>query len=336
MPRDMNKSINRQIRLLSYPDGIPEEKNFELAESAVPEPESGQVLCQTRYLSLDPYMRSQIAGRHLSGSLAPGDLMRGESVCEVVRSLSPDFSEGQLVRCMGGWQDYSIHDGSGLKLVEPRIQPPSYALSLLGMTGLTAWAGMIWQAKVGAGDKVLIPAVTGGVGAAAAQFCHNRGAQVIGIAGSAEKCAFAVQELGVSACIDRKRENVAQRLDERFPDGIDIYFDLIGGELLNQASERLALNARVVLCGLMAEYNSPERAGGPPPGFWIRSRAVVTGLVVYDYEHRRDEFIDACLPDLEAGKLKQPEDVSQGIDSAPAAFCRLMRGENFGKVIVEF
>ena len=332
----MNETSNRQILLASYPDGIPEEHNFQLTESAVPRPESGQVLCKTRFLSLDPYMRSQIAGRHLSGSLAPGDLMRGESVCEVVRSLSPDFSEGQLVRCMGGWQEFSIHDGSGIKLVDPRIQPPSYALSLLGMTGLTAWAGMVWQAKVGAGDKVLIPAVTGGVGAAAAQFCHNRGAQVIGIAGSADKCAYATRQLGVSACIDRKRENIAQRLDELFPDGIDIYFDLIGGELLNQASERLGLNARVVLCGLMAEYNSPERAPGPPPGFWIRSRAVVTVLVVYDYENRRDEFIGACLPALEEGKLNQPEDISKGIESAPVAFCRLMRGENFGKVIVEF
>ena len=330
----MSKSINRQIRLLSYPDRIPEEKNFELVESSVPEPESGEVLCKTRYLSLDPYMRSQIAGRHLSGSLAPGDLMRGESVCEVVRSLSPDFKEGQLVRCMGGWQEYSTQDAGNLKLVEPRIQPPSYALSLLGMTGLTAWAGMIWQAKVGAGDKVLIPAVTGGVGAAAAQFCRNRGAEVIGIAGSAEKCEFARKKLGVSECIDRKSENVAQRLDDLFPDGIDVYFDLIGGELLNQASERLGLNARVVLCGLMAEYNSPERAGGPPPGYWIRSRAVVTGLVVYDYEGRRQEFVEACLPDLEAGRLHQLEDISQGLESAPAAFCRLMRGENFGKVVV--
>jgi NADPH-dependent curcumin reductase CurA len=332
----INQSINRQIRLKSYPDGVPEEANFELVESRMPELESGQVLVQSRFLSLDPYMRSQIAGRHLSGSLAPGDLMRGESVGEVLQSGSPQFSPGQWVRCMGGWQEYSAQDEGALSLVNAEIQPPSYALSLLGMTGLTAWAGMVWQAGVKEGDRVLIPAVTGGVGAAAAQFCRNRGATVIGIAGSAGKCDYAVQELGVAACIDRKRENVAGRLDELFPDGIDIYFDLIGGELLNQASERLALNARVVLCGLMAEYNSAERAGGPPPGYWIRSRAVVTGLVVYDFEQRRDEFIEACLPDLRSGNLKQREDVSDGLASAPAAFCRLMRGENFGKVVVAF
>lgn len=330
----MNAPVNHQIRLLTYPDGLPEPQNFEMVETGMPVIGAGQVLCKTRYLSLDPYMRSQIAGRHISGSIAPGDLMRGESVCEVVESNSPDFKAGQIVRCMGGWQEYSAQDGSAVSLVNAEIQPPSYALSLLGMTGLTAWAGMVWLAAAGPGDNVLIPAVTGGVGAAAAMFCKNRGANVIGIAGSDEKCTFALKELGVSACINRKTEDVAARLGELFPQGIDVYFDLIGGELLTQASEKLAINARVVLCGLMAEYNNPERAAGPPPGFWIRARATVYGLVVYDFENRRDEFIDACLPDLKAGKLKQREDVSEGLASAPAAFSRLMRGGNFGKVIV--
>ena len=331
-----NQIINRQVRLGRYPEGIPAESDFDLAQSPLPDAGPGQVLCRTRFLSLDPYMRSQIAGRHLSGSLTPGDLMRGESVCEVVESHDPDFTQGQWIRCMGGWQEYTVQEGSALAVVNRDIQPPSYALSLLGMTGLTAWAGMVWQAAVRKDDNVLIPAVTGGVGAAAAQFCRNRGARVIGIAGSTEKCEFARQELGVSDCINRREEHLASRLDELFPDGIDVYFDLIGGELLNQASERLALHARIVLCGLMAEYNSPERAAGPPPGFWIRSRATITGLVVYDYEDRRQEFIEANLPDLEAGRLKQLEDISEGIESAPAAFCRLMRGENFGKVVVSF
>lgn len=330
----MNASVNHQIRLLTYPDGLPEPRNFEMVETDMPVASAGQLLCKTRYLSLDPYMRSQIAGRHISGSIVPGDLMRGESVCEVIKSNSPDFKAGQLVRCMGGWQEYSVQDSTAVSLLDSGIQPPSYALSLMGMTGLTAWAGMICLAGVGEGDNVLIPAVTGGVGAAAAMLCKNRGANVIGIAGSDEKCGFAIEELGISACINRKTEDVSERLDELFPQGIDVYFDLIGGELLNQASEKLAINARVVLCGLMAEYNNPERAAGPPPGFWIRARATVYGLVVYDFEKRRREFIDASLPDLKAGKLKQREDISEGLASAPAAFSRLMRGENFGKVIV--
>jgi NADPH-dependent curcumin reductase CurA len=260
--------------------------------------------------------------------------MRGETVGEVVESTVPGFQPGQLVRCFGGWQEASVHPAAELHAVSPEIKPPSYALSLLGMTGLTAWAGMIWQAGVKAGDRVLIPAVTGGVGAAAAQFCNLHGAEVIGIAGGERKCRFAEQVLKVSACIDRHADDVAERLDELFPDGIDIYFDLVGGELLIQASERLALNSRVVLAGLISEYNSEERQPGPPPGFWIRARATVHGLVVYDFEPRREEFVQAVLPHLASGELGQREDVSHGLETAPAAFCRLMRGENFGKVIV--
>ena len=330
----MNPAINHRVRMKQYPDGNPVAADFEVGASPMPDCQDGQVLCRVRYLSLDPYMRSQIAGRHISGTIAPGDVMRGETVCEVLQSRDGRFSVGQLVRCMGGWQEYTVRSGDQLAVVPREIQPPSLALSLLGMTGLTAWAGMIWQANVQPGERVLIPAVTGGVGAAAAQFCRNRGAEVIGVAGSEEKCRHAIEQLGAETCINRKTEDVPARLAELFPKGINVYFDLVGGELLLQASERLAINSRVVLCGLISEYNSPARAAGPPPGNWIRSRATVFGLVVYDFESRRDEFIAACLPDLQAGRLQQPEDLSHGIASAPAAFCRLMRGENFGKVVV--
>ena len=330
----MSDNMNRQVLLKKYPDGNPVEADFEIIESEMPEAQAGQVLCRVRFLSLDPYMRSQIAGRHLSGSIKPGDMMRGETVCEVVHSNDERFRDGDLVRCMGGWQEFTVQDGDHLACVQPEIDPPSLALSLLGMTGLTAWAGMVWQANVQAGDGVLIPAVTGGVGAAAAQFCRNRGATVIGMAGSDDKCHYAIDRLGVEACINRKTEDVPARLDELFPEGMDVYFDLVGGELLIQASERLAINARVILCGLISEYNSSTRAAGPPPGNWIKARATVYGLVVYDFESRRDEFVAACLPDLHNGRLQQPEDLNQGICSAPAAFSRLMRGENFGKVVV--
>ena len=325
---------HRQVVLARYPEGVPVEGDFEIVEAAAPPLAEGEVRYRTEFLSLDPYMRSQIAGRHLSGAVGPGDVMRGESVGIVTESRHPAFTPGQRVRGMGGWREVATVPGDALAKVRADLEPPSYALSLLGMTGLTAWAGMVWQAKVGEGDRVLIPAVTGGVGAAAAQFCRLKGATVVGIAGSAEKCRFAVEELGCEACIDRKAEDVGERLGELFPDGIDVYFDLVGGSLLTEASARLAIGARVVLCGLMAEYNHPERAAGPPPGFWIRARATVTGLVVYDYEARRDEFIEAVLAHVTFGDLRQREDVAEGIGEAPAAFCRLMRGENFGKVVV--
>jgi NADPH-dependent curcumin reductase CurA len=325
---------NRQVILSQYPEGIPREADFTLVDADMPAPAAGQVLCRSRYLSLDPYMRSQIAGRHISGSITPGDMMRGECVAEVVESRDPGFQPGQLVRGFGGWQSYFVLPAAELSGVPPGMAHPSWALSLLGMTGLTAWAGMVWQADVRAGERVLIPAVTGAVGSAAVQFCRLRGAEVVGTAGSEDKCRYAVEELGAVACINRKTEDLRDRLEALFPEGVNVYFDLVGGELLELASERLALHARVVLAGLMSEYNSDERAPGPPPGHWIRARATVYGLVVYDYESRRDEFIQACLPQVEAGQLFQREDIADGIDSAPAAFCRLMRGENFGKAIV--
>lgn len=325
----------KQVRLKKMPEGAPRPGDFEVVETALPAPGQGQVLCRTLYLSLDPYMRSQIAGKHISGAIGPGDAMRGETVSEVVASGDPAWAPGERVRCFGGWQSHSVHDGSELSRVDPRIQPPSYALSLLGMTGLTAWAGMVWQAEVRAGDQVLIPAITGGVGAAAAQFCRLRGAEVVGTAGSDEKCAHAIEALGARACINRHQGDLAGALDDAFPSGIDVFFDLVGGELLNLASERLALNARVVLAGLISEYNSATRSPGPPPGNWIKARATVYGLVVYDFESRRDEFIAACLPEVEAGRLFQREDVVSGLDAAPAAFCRLMDGGNFGKVVVK-
>ncbi|MEM1413035.1 MAG: NADP-dependent oxidoreductase [Pseudomonadota bacterium] len=324
----------RQVRLARNPNGQPVPEDFEVVAMSLPELAEGHVLVRTEYLSLDPYMRSQIAGKHISGSITPGDAMRGETVGIVVESRAPGFTAGQRVRGFGGWQTHSLHSAGELSHVDERIEPPSYALSLLGMTGLTAWAGMVWQARVQEGDQVLIPAVTGGVGAAAAQFCQLRGAEVVGTAGSDEKCRYAEEELGVRRCINRRSGDLAGALDASLPDGLDVYFDLVGGELLNLASERLALNARVVLAGLISEYNQATRSGGPPPGNWIKARATVYGLVVYDFEPRRAEFVEACLPHLAASALFQREDVAEGIDAAPEAFCALMNGQNFGKVVV--
>lgn len=326
---------NIQIQLASNPDGIPQPEHFSVVNGQRPEPAAGQALCETLYLSLDPYMRSQIAGRHMSGSITPGDVMRGETVSRVVESNHPDFKPGDKVRCFGGWQQYSVHDASELTRVSDAIKPASYALSVLGMPGLTAYAGLVWQAQPKAGDTVVIPAAIGGVGATAGQLAKIHGCKVIGIAGSDEKCHYAIEELGYDACINRKREDIGQRLDQLCPDGIDIFFDLVGGEMLQVASERLAIGARVILCGLMTEYNSATRAAGPEPALWIKARAIVYGLVVYDFESRRDEFITACLPYVQDGRLKMREDIAEGLAAAPEAFCRLMRGENIGKALVQ-
>jgi NADPH-dependent curcumin reductase CurA len=328
-------SKNLQVKLAGYPENLPTPEHFEVVESDLPSPADGQVLCETLYLSLDPYMRSQIAGRHISGSVLPGDVMRGETISRVVESRHPEYQPGDTVRCFGGWQAYSVHEVSELHHVSEEIQPQSYALSALGMPGLTAYAGLIWQAQPKAGDVVVIPAAIGGVGAVAGQLAKIHGCRVIGIAGSDEKCRLAVEELGYDVCINRKTEDIAGRLDELCPEGINIFFDLVGGEILTIASERLAIGARVILCGLMAEYNSETRQAGPPPGAWIKARATVYGLVVYDFEPRRDEFVAACLPHVLEGRLKLREDMSEGLAAAPEAFCRLMRGENVGKAVVK-
>lgn len=325
---------NKKICLQSYPESTPTVANFHCQQDTIPALKAGQVLCKTHYLSLDPYMRSQIAGRHITASIQTGDMMRGETVSEVIESNSEQVEVGQWVRCMGGWQEYSVHDA---KELSPPINHdhPSYALSILGMPGLTAYAGLMWQAKVKSGDVVVIPAAVGGVGATAGQLAKAAGCIVVGIAGSDEKCRYATSTLGYDFCINRKTENIADKLDEYCPNGIDVYFDLVGGELLHKVSQRLAIGARVILCGLVAEYNNKDRMAGPAPALWIKSRATVYGLVVYDFESRREEFLAQCVPLVAEGKLKMQEDIGLGIESAPDSFCKLMRGENFGKTLVK-
>ena len=324
----------RQVVLDHYPHGAPVAENFRIVETPLPEPSNGEVLCKTEYLSLDPYMRSQIAGRHISGTIAPGDVMRGETVSRVVASRDPKRPEGTLVRCMGGWRSHSLHPADQLSPLPTDFPSPSLALSTLGMPGLTAWAGLHCLAKPLDGETVVISAASGGVGAVAGQLAKARGCTVIGIAGSDEKCHRATEHLGYEHCLNRKTRDVERALRELCPQGIHVYFDLVGGPLLTTASEQLATSGRVLLCGLMADYNRRERPAGPPPGLWIRARATVFGLVVYDFEARRDEFLAQALELYHAGKLRPWEDISDGLEAAPVAFARLMRGENHGKVVV--
>jgi len=326
---------NKQVLLKTTPEANPEASHFEVISTQLPEPGEGQVLCKTEYLSLDPYMRSQIAGRHMSGSIQPGDLMRGETISTVLESRHADFTQGDTVRCFGNWQEYSVHQASELSKQSTEIDPSSYGLSVLGMPGLTAYAGLIWIAKPKEGDVVVIPAATGGVGSTAGQLAKIHGCKVIGIAGSDAKCEYAINELGYDACINRKTDDLSEKLTELCPNGIDIYFDLVGGETLNLVCTKLAINARVILCGLMEDYNKATRTPGPLPGPIIGARATLTGLVVYDYEPRRDEFLQACLPYIKDGRLSMREDMAHGIEAAPQGFSRLMRGENQGKAMVK-
>ncbi len=325
--------LNKRIFLTSFPMSLPSIENFACLEEKVPELSKGQVLCKTHYLSLDPYMHSQMMGRYITDKQALGETLSGETVSEIIQSKCKQFPVGQLVRCMGGWQQYSLHKACDISEVITHAYP-SFALSLLGMPGLTAYAGLTILAKAKKGDVVVIPAATGAVGATAGQLAKMEGCIVVGIVGNEQKRKYALDELGYDFCIDRNVEDVGLALKSYCPNGIDIYFDLVAGDVLQQASELLAKGARVILCGQTSQ-NQNENSVGPAPGLWIKSRATIHGLVVYDYEDKRKEYIEHSLQLVNKKKLKMREDICINIESAPAAFCKLINGDNFGKTIVK-
>ena len=326
---------NIQIKLAETPTGTPEPKHFDVHKETMPDIKDGEFLSKTLYLSLDPYMRGQIAGRHISGSVNPGDILRGEAICEVVNSKHPEFAIGDIVSYFAGWQQFCISDGQQVSKIDPRISPPSLALGILGMPGLTAYAGLIDLGEPKEGDVLVVSSATGGVGSMVGQIGKVKGCQVVGIAGSAEKCKWAVENAGFDVCLNYREEDLPSALDKSCPDGVDIYFDNVGGNILETVMERLSLSARVVLCGLMAQYNLEERLPGTNPSNIIRSRATVRGMVVYDHFHKQKDFVEDVLNWLDDGLITYREDVTEGIENAPESFCRLMKGQNFGKTIIK-
>lgn len=338
----MAQEMNRQVLLASTPDGMPAEGHFTVAQSAIVPPKEGEILCRNLFLSLDPYMRSQIAGRHMSGSIAPGDVLKGETIAEIVESKHPDFKTGDKVIVPGGWQTHTTlvpkpdaPPPMATRRLNPAIYPMSLALGALGMPGLTAYAGLKHLGQPKAGDVVVVSAASGAVGSMVGQFAKSLGCKVIGIAGSPDKCKWLTNTAGFDGCINYKDEAVADGLDHLCPKGVDIYFDNVGGEILDAVSWRLAIGARVILCGLISKVNSNEPVVGPSPGAFIKARATVRGLVVYDFWDQMDEMAETFMELIEAGKMHFLEDVSNGIEEAPAAFVRLMHGQNHGKTIIK-
>ena len=329
-----NQFDNMAVILAKRPEGLPNPDDFTLEDRPLGDRPSGQVRCQTLYLSLDPYMRSVIAGSHMGHGIDPGDVVAGEVVARVVDSDDPDWPVGTVVRCHGGWQQFTDQTPDALSRVPAALSRPSLALSILGMPGLTAWAGMVQQAKVREGDVVVIPAAVGGVGAMAAQLCKRAGATTIAITSGSEKRRIATEALGYDHCIDRIDEDLAEALTRTAPGGVSVYFDLVGDPTLTTVAQQLSIGGRVVLCGLIKDYNGDHKTTGPHPGLWITKRATVTGLVVYDYESQRAAFEEEFVPLAEAGELVANEEMHDGLAAAPDAFCELMRGRNHGKVVV--
>ena len=304
-------------------------------EEEINGPGSNQFLSKTIHLSLDPYIRGVITGRHIySEKVNIGDTIVGRTVSEIIESNHPEFKKGETVLSSNGWQEYGISDGEGVRKLTGHQGQLSTALGIMGMPGLTAYAGLMVYGEPKEGDILVVSAASGPVGCMVGQIAQIHGAKAIGIAGTEEKCKTVKDTFGLEECINYKTENIDQRIKELCPDGVDIYFDNVGGETLDIMTKNLAYEARIVLCGFMTQYNLSSPPPGPNLGPIVGARATIRGVVVYDHYDKQDEFISKANQWLEDGKIKYIEDEAIGIEKTPAQFCKLMRGENFGKTIV--
>lgn len=327
----MNRGDNARIVVLRSPEGKPTVSDFAL-QPAPPLDDPG-VLADVRYISVDPYLRMRLSGRHITAPIGAGDPMSSELIVRIAED-SGAFRVGDLARTFGPWQRSVRLPLRELAPVPTGVDPPSLALGVLGMPGLTAYAGVTRLLRPNAGQTVLVSAASGPVGATVGQLCKAAGARVVGVVGSPQKCRWLREEAGFDVAIDRRQQPLRDALDAACPDGVDRYFDNVGGDMLQAAMERLATNARVVLCGLIDQYNGEDLPPGPNPSLIIRARATVSGLVVYDHEDLRPAMETDLAERVAAGTLRFEEHVFDGLGEAPRAFCALMAGETFGKTVV--
>jgi len=334
-------TVNRRIVLASRPSGKPTAANFRLEKVDVPPVGDGQVLVQTLYLSLDPYMRGRM---NATESYAPAveldAVMVGGTIGRVVNSRNSAFAKGDLVSAYSGWQDYGLSDGSDLMKLDPRIPQPSWALGVLGMPGLTAYVGLLDIGEPKPGDTVVLAAATGAVGSIVGQIAKLKGCRVVGIAGAAEKCEYAVKELGYDACVSHYDKDMATQLAAACPDGIDVYFENVGGSSWEAVMPLLNNFARIPVCGLIAHYNQTQLPPGPDrmsmlQGLILQRSLKMQGFIVSNYQNRIPDFVSDMTGWLAQGKVKYREDVVAGLENAPEAFLGLFSGQNFGKLVVQ-
>ncbi len=330
--------VNRQIRLAARPDGELKPSDWEHREEPVEEPGEGQFLARTRFISLDPAMRGWLDDRP---SYVPpvglGEVMRAGSVVEVTASQHPDYAPGDTLVGMFGVQEHVISDGSGALEVDESLAPLSTFLGALGMPGLTAYFGLFDVGAVQPGETVVVSGAAGAVGSVVGQLAKIKDCRAVGIAGGPEKCAVATDELGFDACVDYREGNVRSALRRECPDGIDVYFDNVGGEILDAALANLAMKARVVLCGAISQYNSAGGHQGPSNymALLVR-RARMEGFVVFDYAPRYQEASTQLAEWVGEGRLKTKEHIVSGtISDFPETLQMLFRGENVGKLVLE-
>lgn len=329
---------NRQFLLARRPQGAVQRSDFDFAATPLRALENGEILVQVSHISLDPAMRGWMNASTESymPPVALGEVMRAIAVGRVVESRNPGFAAGEHVTGLLGVQEYAIHNGVGLSKVDPSLAPLPLYLGALGMPGLTAYFGLLDVGQPKEGDTVVVSGAAGAVGALVGQIAKLKGARVIGIAGGADKVRYLVDELGFDAAIDYKNEDVAAALRQHAPKGIDIFFDNVGGAILDAALANLAHGARVVICGAISQYNNTEAVAGPSNYLQLLvKRATMRGVMVSDYYHRAMEAITTMGGWIQAGKLKTREHVVQGLDTFPETFAKLFTGANQGKLVLQ-
>jgi len=330
-----------RILLASRPEGSPTPDNFRTETASLPEPGEGELLLKVRYLSLDPYMRGRMsAAKSYAAPVEIGDVMEGGTVAEVVQSRDPGFQPGDTVLSYSGWQSHAIARAKHVRKLDPGMAPVTTALGVLGMPGFTAWAGLLTLGRPKEGETVVVAAATGPVGSAVGQIARMKGARAVGIAGGEKKCRALTEEFGFDAAIDHRSENFAEELARACPDGIDVYFENVGGAVFEAVLPLLNKFARIPVCGLVAQYNAIGPFEGPDRLPELM-RAVLTrsltirGFIQTEFAEKMPDFLKEMGPWVAKGRLRYREDIVEGLEKAPEALAGLLEGKNFGKLIVK-
>lgn len=329
--------LNHKFELAARPVGMPKRSDWTYKEEPVRDPGEGELLVKILYVSLDPAMRGWMnEGKSYVPPIGIGEVMRALALGRVLSSRNSAYSAGDYVYGSLGVQEYALTNGSGLTKVDPKAAPLPVYLSTLGMPGMTAYFGLLEVGQAKAGETVVVSGAAGAVGAVVGQIAKIKGCRAVGIAGGAQKCDYLVKELGFDAAIDYKAENVRQALQHHCPKGIDVYFDNVGGEILEAALSQLARGARIAICGAISQYNNTMPPKGPSNYLSLLvNRASMRGFLVFDYASRYGEAAREMAGWLAAGKLKSREDIVEGLETFPETFLKLFKGENTGKLILK-
>ena len=333
----MTSEINRRVVLASRPAAYPEPEHFKIDEVPIPRPHEGEVLVRVIWLSLDPYMRGRMReGPSYATPVAIGGVMTGGVVGRVVESRSPEVQVGDIVEGSLGWQEYAVARPGALRKVDPELAPISTAIGVLGMPGMTAYHGFLEVGRPEVGDTVVVSAASGAVGQVVGQIARIMGCRVVGTAGSDDKVDFIVNELGFDAGINYKTEDVDAALAAACPDGIDVYFDNVGGFVTDAVMQQINVHARISVCGQISQYNLAEPELAPRNmGVLIQKQARMEGFLVFNFAHRHEHARQRMAEWIRSGELRYREDVIEGLENAPGAFIGMMTGENFGKLLIK-